>query len=102
MKTISLSVLCAALSVSTQVASAQGYAAADMRKAMVELPTAKLLKSSDFLSNVAPKKDSSDERTPPGIVAWHSNYDEAVRAAQTSGKPVLLFQLMGNLDEKFC
>jgi len=38
----------------------------------------------------------------PGDVNWHRNFDEACSASILSGKPVLLFQMMGNLDDKFC
>jgi hypothetical protein len=38
----------------------------------------------------------------PGDVAWHSNFAAACEASKQSGKPVLLFQLLGKLDEEFC
>ena len=37
-----------------------------------------------------------------GEVDWHPSFDEACEAAMESGKPVLLFQLLGRLDEEFC
>ena len=37
-----------------------------------------------------------------GHVAWHPSYDDALAAAEQSGKPVLLFQLLGRLDEALC
>ena len=42
------------------------------------------------------------ERVQPGLVAWHADRAAALTAAKTSGKPVLLFQLLGRLDETFC
>jgi hypothetical protein len=38
----------------------------------------------------------------PGLVPWHASFDEACAVARRSGKPVLLFQLLGRLDEEFC
>ena len=38
----------------------------------------------------------------PGLVPWHADFAAACAAAQRSGKPVLLFQLLGRLDEEFC
>lgn len=38
----------------------------------------------------------------PGLVAWHASFEEARAAAQLSRRPVLLFQLLGRLDEEFC
>ena len=37
-----------------------------------------------------------------GRIRWHGDFDAACAAAQRSGKPVLLFQMMGRLDQKFC
>lgn len=38
----------------------------------------------------------------PGLVQWHPSFDAACQASRVSGKPVLLFHLMGRLDQKFC
>lgn len=38
----------------------------------------------------------------PGMVAWHADFASACKLAKTSGKPVLLFQMMGKLDDEFC
>jgi hypothetical protein len=45
----------------------------------------------------------SDENSKvrPGDVKWHADFDSACKAAAKSGRPVLLFQMMGNLDERF-
>ena len=37
----------------------------------------------------------------PGKVKWHPSFAAACRAAEGSGKPVLLFHLLGRLDEGF-
>jgi hypothetical protein len=90
-----------AISAIGQAASAQNDRYADMRKAAVELPTARLLRSTDTAATRAIAADSS-QRVQPGLVAWHANYQEAVDASRASGKPVLLVQLLGRMDEKFC
>jgi hypothetical protein len=41
-------------------------------------------------------------KVEPGKVQWHADFAEACRASAQSGKPVLLFQMMGKLDEQFC
>jgi hypothetical protein len=38
----------------------------------------------------------------PGEVNWHPSFAKACEAAKTSGKPVLLFHMMGQLDKQFC
>ena len=45
---------------------------------------------------------SDNPKVQPGLVRWHPTMTEACAAARPAGKPVLLFQLMGNLDERFC
>lgn len=44
----------------------------------------------------------SKSKCKPGDINWHSNFEDACKASILSGKPVLLFQMMGNLDDKFC
>lgn len=41
-------------------------------------------------------------KVEPGKVRWHAGYTDACAAAVRSKKPVLLFQLMGKLDDQFC
>jgi hypothetical protein len=36
-----------------------------------------------------------------GMLVWHADLETACAASSQSGKPVLLFTLMGNLDERF-
>ena len=38
----------------------------------------------------------------PGDVVWHADFDSARRAAAESGRPVMLFELFGHLDEALC
>lgn len=37
----------------------------------------------------------------PGLVQWHDDFESACRASKQSGKPVLLFHLLGRLDQRF-
>lgn len=39
---------------------------------------------------------------PAGKVRWHASFEDACTAAKKSGKPVLLFHMMGQLDRQFC
>jgi hypothetical protein len=45
---------------------------------------------------------AAEAKVPPGKVEWHADFATACRAARDSGKPVLLFQMMGRLDHQFC
>lgn len=38
----------------------------------------------------------------PGKVRWHSSVEAALAVARRSGKPVLVFHMMGRLDKQFC
>ena len=46
--------------------------------------------------------DTGNPKVKPGLVKWHANFSEACEASKKSGKPVLLFQMMGKLDDQFC
>ncbi|MFL5242496.1 MAG: hypothetical protein ACJ8FY_10345 [Gemmataceae bacterium] len=46
--------------------------------------------------------ESQNPKVMPGKVKWHSNFSDACAASKKSGKPVLLFQMMGKLDNQFC
>jgi hypothetical protein len=41
-------------------------------------------------------------KVEPGKVKWHADFDTACKAAEKTGKPVFLFQMMGKLDDQFC
>jgi hypothetical protein len=45
---------------------------------------------------------TANPQVEPGKVRWHASLAAASTAAQKSGKPILLFQMMGKLDEQFC
>jgi hypothetical protein len=47
-------------------------------------------------------KQPRNEKVEPGKVRWHKAIQTAMDASKQSGKPVLLFQMMGRLDDRFC
>lgn len=71
----------------------------DFRKDSIESPVKSLIPEP---SSAVPKAGFVNPRVQPGLVTWHADYSSACRAASASGKPVLLFQMMGKLDQKFC
>jgi hypothetical protein len=55
--------------------------------------------AADLSSSV---KDVANPKVKPGLVNWHVSFEKARQAAQKSGKPILLFHMMGKLDDQFC
>lgn len=69
----------------------------DVSKALVELPARRLVVGS------APQtRDFVNPKVAPGKITWHPTWEAALAASARSGKPVLLFQLLGKLDQEFC
>ncbi len=50
----------------------------------------------------SPLAAPSNPPVEPGKVDWHTDFTADCKASCDWGKPVLLFQLLGNLDQKFC
>jgi hypothetical protein len=52
----------------------------------------------------AAAETSSAENPPaaPGLVRWHPRVAAAQEAARASGKPLLVFQLLGRIDDEYC
>lgn len=46
--------------------------------------------------------DEENPKVAPGLVKWHKSVADAQAAAQKSGRPVLVFHMMGHLDKQFC
>jgi hypothetical protein len=46
--------------------------------------------------------DPANPAVVPGLVDWHRDFPTACRAAQGSGKPVMLLHMLGRLDQQFC
>ena len=62
----------------------------DVRKLRVEGPVKDALRSTP-----RPVRGTAQ-------VTWHADVDAAKAAAAKSRKPILLFQLLGKLDDEFC
>ena len=50
----------------------------------------------------AEKPADDNPRVAPGLVKWHTTLAEAKAASERSGRPVLVFHMMGQLDKQFC
>ncbi len=76
----------------------------DIRKTIVIEPRVKALVASGTAPAAAarPAGDFVNPKVAPGKVRWHPSLAAACDAARASKKPVLLFQLMGKLDDQFC
>jgi len=79
----------------------------DTGKRKIERPLEHLVKSPKAATDTAVKNqtgasDFVNPKVEPGKVKWHADFDAACAAATKSGKPVLLFQMMGKLDDQFC
>ena len=67
----------------------------DVSKRAAEFPIERVLAAS-------PPSLPSHRAVAPGLVRWHPDFEAACAASEQSGKPVLLFQLLGRLDQEFC
>lgn len=79
----------------------------DMGKAMIERPLKSLLLTPEALKTESlPKAEVSKKETKkkvkPGAVIWFPTTAQAKKNSLLSGKPVLVFHLMGFLDDRFC
>lgn len=82
----------------------------DASKLRIEKPIVRLLEGTRTVPypafNAPPDPTAADTRTgvkvAPGKVAWRASFEQACQLAQASKKPVLLFQMMGKLDDEFC
>jgi hypothetical protein len=73
----------------------------DRTKRVVELPTKRIVQVASPASARPQANKSDNPRVSPGKVRWAGDYAAALAASKKSGKPVLLFQLLGQLDHKF-
>lgn len=110
-KAIGLCIAALALVAGSMPAGAQR--AMDMRKSIIEMPLkttinpefqseSKVEKPALIEERVVAVTDKGVAKVKPGDVSWLANFDDACAAARKSGRPVLLFAMLGNLDDKFC
>ena len=71
----------------------------DVSKGKVERPAKALVAAS---TPNRPKEGETNPKVEPGKVKWHSSFQTACEASKKTGRPVLLFQMLGNLNEEFC
>ncbi len=79
--------------------------AQDTKKRLAETTTETVLEKTGAAPLPAPTTDAETATNPtvdPGAVRWHDDLTAARAASRESGKPVLLFQLLGRLDQEFC
>lgn len=86
----------------------------DVSKARIEMPVKSLmidvparLESSrrveaSTLEEIDDEASSDPNKVKPGLVTWHKDLETAKNASTNSGKPVLVFHMMGQLDDRFC
>jgi hypothetical protein len=74
----------------------------DRPKYFIEMPAKRLLAKRTNAATLPSAEQFVNPKVEPGKVRWHKNFADACAAAKKSGKPVLLFQMMGKLDERFC
>ena len=67
----------------------------DSSKLDIEGPTKQLLSGSNRAL------EEANPQVKPGDVHWHPDLSTACDASKKSGKPVLLFHLLGQLDQQF-
>ncbi len=68
-------------------------AESDLPKLAIEAPVEQILSSGPHRPD--------NPHVLPGLVNWHADFESACRASEHSGKPVLLFHLLGQLDQEF-
>jgi hypothetical protein len=78
----------------------------DPGKGKIEFPTKSVLPRSGppDVSRESPRAvdDTTNPTVKAGLVQWHPSFAKACEAAKVSGKAVLLFHMMGQLDKQFC
>lgn len=76
----------------------------DVRKRVIESPLKSVVgkAATDDAPQTAKRDDATNNpEVQPGLVRWHADWEQAKSAAARSGKPILLFQLLGQLDREF-
>ena len=82
--------------------AAQPATPAPTPKTRIENPTKALLARRAASAPAVVPPAVANPKVQPGKVTWHRTFADACAASGRSGKPVLLFHLMGKLDDQFC
>jgi hypothetical protein len=98
----------AALSLAFACPMALAQAPPDLRKAIIEVPLKRTIRSS--AATPAPVLEEKviaigpdgTQKCVPGKVHWVKNFEQAKSLSATTDRPVLMFAMLGNLDDKFC
>jgi hypothetical protein len=84
------------------VAGGQPGGAGGVGKGGIELGPKRVFAAATPAPAPVAKNEFVNAKVEPGKVKWHADFDTACKAAAKSGRPVLLFQMMGKLDDQFC
>ena len=75
----------------------------DLSKTLrIEPSVSKLVAGTAPTNTAATATDSNNPTVEPGMVKWHKTLADAQAASEKTGRPVLLFHMMGQLDKQFC
>lgn len=77
----------------------------DVSKMRIERSAKLLIRNSStpaLKSSVKRHSIAKKNYVKPGLVKWHQDLGAARRASKKSGKPLLVFHMMGRLDDRFC
>jgi hypothetical protein len=93
-----------AVSLSPLVLADRGFADEGQRpdrgKRLLEAPLERVIPAGD--RETGGGVDGENPAVAPGAIRWHDGLAAARTASKASGRPVLLFQLLGRLDQEFC
>jgi len=100
---IKMSVKNAVADTQSKPISAAPKRAADHGKYDIELPVKNTIAGNQPAARSTASPDKfRNPQVEPGKVRWHKDFEAACTASKKSGKPVLLFQMIGKLDDRFC
>lgn len=70
----------------------------------IEAPLKRLISSASSTNSASSYLlgAAMEKKVVPGLVSWTGDMELAKGKAKALGKPILVFQMMGRLDEEFC
>jgi hypothetical protein len=99
--TLLLGCLVALTAVALHAAEPASRGELDRGKRRAEIGTEKLVAGTATPTPPA-KSEFVNPKVEPGKVKWHASLADACKASKLSGRPVLVFHMMGKLDDQFC